>query len=62
MQMAVRLWGSKTPGNAQCGRDLTLLKNKKKVCSILLIFIYSLSLIYIFIHYTHFYLNILFLF
>uniref|UniRef100_A0A1B0DCD6 G-protein coupled receptors family 1 profile domain-containing protein n=1 Tax=Phlebotomus papatasi TaxID=29031 RepID=A0A1B0DCD6_PHLPP len=35
--MAVRLWGSKTPGNAQNDRDVTLLKNKKKVIKMLLI-------------------------
>jgi leucokinin receptor len=33
IQMALRLWGSKTPGNAQNARDITLLKNKKKVSS-----------------------------
>ncbi|GAB0091732.1 prolactin-releasing peptide receptor [Sergentomyia squamirostris] len=37
IQMAVRLWGSKTPGNAQNDRDITLLKNKKKVIKMLLI-------------------------
>lgn len=31
IQMAFRLWGSKTPGNAQDSRDITMLKNKKKV-------------------------------
>lgn len=31
VQMAVKLWGSKTPGNAQNERDKTMLKNKKKV-------------------------------
>lgn len=31
IQMALRLWGSKTPGNAQDSRDITMLKNKKKV-------------------------------
>lgn len=35
--MALRLWGSKTPGNVQHARDVNLLKNKKKV---LLNFIY----------------------
>lgn len=30
--MAVRLWGSKTPGNAQDTRDITLMRNKKRVC------------------------------
>lgn len=29
--MAIRLWGSKTPGNAQNSRDITLLRNKKRV-------------------------------
>lgn len=36
-QMAVKLWGSKTPGNAQDVRDLNLLKNKKKVIKMLVI-------------------------
>lgn len=31
IQMAIRLWGSKTPGNAQDARDINLLKNKKRV-------------------------------
>lgn len=31
IQMAIRLWGSKTPGNAQNARDITLLRNKKRV-------------------------------
>lgn len=31
IQMAVRLWGTRAPGNAQDSRDITLLKNKKKV-------------------------------
>jgi hypothetical protein len=30
-RMALRLWGSKAPGNAQDSRDATLMKNKKKV-------------------------------
>jgi leucokinin receptor len=30
-RMALRLWGSKTPGNAQDSRDANLMKNKKKV-------------------------------
>lgn len=34
IQMAFRLWGSKTPGNAQDSRDITMLKNKKKVRSL----------------------------
>jgi hypothetical protein len=29
--MAVRLWGSRAPGNAQDSRDANLMKNKKKV-------------------------------
>ncbi|XP_058833579.1 RYamide receptor-like isoform X2 [Topomyia yanbarensis] len=37
IQMAFRLWGSKTPGNAQDSRDLTMLKNKKKVIKMLII-------------------------
>lgn len=32
IQMAIRLWGTHAPGNAQDSRDITLLKNKKKVC------------------------------
>jgi leucokinin receptor len=31
VRMALTLWGSKTPGNAQSSRDATFLKNKKKV-------------------------------
>lgn len=30
-RMAVRLWGSRAPGNAQDSRDANLMKNKKKV-------------------------------
>lgn len=30
-RMALRLWGSHAPGNAQFIRDATLMKNKKKV-------------------------------
>lgn len=37
IQMSVRLWGSRTPGNAQDARDITLLKNKKKVIKMLII-------------------------
>lgn len=37
IQMAVRLWGSKTPGNAQNQRDQALLRNKKKVVKMLVI-------------------------
>ncbi|KAL7019195.1 hypothetical protein ACKWTF_011042 [Chironomus riparius] len=37
IQMAIKLWGSKTPGNAENSRDLNLLKNKKKVIKMLLI-------------------------
>ena len=29
--MTIRLWGTRAPGNAQDSRDITLLKNKKKV-------------------------------
>lgn len=39
--MAVKLWGSKTPGNAQDLRDITLLKNKKKVIKMLVIVVVS---------------------
>lgn len=35
--MAVKLWGSKTPGNAQDVRDFNMLKNKKKVIKMLVI-------------------------
>jgi leucokinin receptor len=34
IRMALTLWGSKTPGNAQSSRDATLMKNKKKVSPI----------------------------
>lgn len=34
IRMALRLWGSKAPGNAQDSRDATLMKNKKKVSSL----------------------------
>jgi leucokinin receptor len=34
VRMALTLWGSKTPGNAQSTRDATLMKNKKKVSPI----------------------------
>ncbi|CRK91705.1 CLUMA_CG005351, isoform A [Clunio marinus] len=37
IQMAIKLWGSKTPGNAQDVRDFNLLKNKKKVIKMLVI-------------------------
>lgn len=37
LKMAVKLWGSKTPGNAQDVRDFNLLKNKKKVIKMLVI-------------------------
>jgi leucokinin receptor len=33
IRMALTLWGSKTPGNAQSSRDEALMKNKKKVGS-----------------------------
>lgn len=39
--MAVKLWGSKTPGNAQDVRDINLLKNKKKVIKMLVIVVVS---------------------
>lgn len=35
--MAIRLWGSKTPGNAQDSRDVTLMRNKKRVIKMLII-------------------------
>lgn len=31
VRMAFKLWGTKTPGNAENNRDATLMKNKKKV-------------------------------
>ncbi|KAJ9594924.1 hypothetical protein L9F63_013784 [Diploptera punctata] len=37
IRMALTLWGSKTPGNAQTTRDATLMKNKKKVIKMLVI-------------------------
>lgn len=37
IQMAIKLWGSKTPGNAQNERDKALLRNKKKVVKMLVI-------------------------
>ncbi|XP_055323157.1 tachykinin-like peptides receptor 99D [Sitodiplosis mosellana] len=37
IQMAIRLWGSKTPGNAQDTRDITLMRNKKRVIKMLII-------------------------
>ncbi|XP_037933760.1 neuromedin-K receptor-like [Teleopsis dalmanni] len=37
IQMAVKLWGTRTPGNAQDLRDMTLLRNKKKVIKMLII-------------------------
>ncbi|XP_034945758.1 RYamide receptor-like [Chelonus insularis] len=36
-RMAFRLWGNKTPGNAQDSRDANLMKNKKKVIKMLVI-------------------------
>ncbi|XP_047097988.1 prokineticin receptor 1-like isoform X2 [Schistocerca piceifrons] len=36
-RMALRLWGSKAPGNAQDLRDATLMKNKKRVIKMLVI-------------------------
>ncbi|XP_057326628.1 RYamide receptor isoform X2 [Microplitis mediator] len=36
-RMALRLWGSKAPGNAQDSRDANLMKNKKKVIKMLVI-------------------------
>ncbi|XP_063708779.1 RYamide receptor-like [Culicoides brevitarsis] len=44
IQMAVRLWGSKTPGNAQNARDLNLLKNKKRVIKMLVVVVISFVL------------------
>ncbi|XP_055915102.1 neuropeptide Y receptor type 2 [Eupeodes corollae] len=37
IQMAVKLWGTHAPGNAQDSRDITLLRNKKKVIKMLII-------------------------
>ncbi|XP_017477504.1 PREDICTED: prolactin-releasing peptide receptor-like [Rhagoletis zephyria] len=37
IQMAVRLWGTRAPGNAQDTRDTTFLRNKKKVIKMLII-------------------------
>ncbi|KNC29885.1 Neuropeptide Y receptor [Lucilia cuprina] len=37
IQMTIRLWGTRAPGNAQDSRDITLLKNKKKVIKMLII-------------------------
>ncbi|XP_066593738.1 RYamide receptor-like isoform X2 [Prorops nasuta] len=36
-RMALRLWGSKAPGNAEDSRDANLMKNKKKVIKMLVI-------------------------
>ncbi|RZF39144.1 hypothetical protein LSTR_LSTR005772 [Laodelphax striatellus] len=36
-RMALRLWGSRAPGNAQDSRDANLMKNKKKVIKMLVI-------------------------
>ncbi|CAO1437875.1 unnamed protein product [Diamesa tonsa] len=36
-QMSIRLWGSKTPGNASGARDVTMLKNKKRVIKMFVI-------------------------
>ncbi|XP_016660125.1 RYamide receptor-like [Acyrthosiphon pisum] len=37
MRMALRLWGSHAPGNAQDSRDANLMRNKKKVIKMLVI-------------------------
>uniref|UniRef100_A0A0A1WYF4 Tachykinin-like peptides receptor 99D n=1 Tax=Zeugodacus cucurbitae TaxID=28588 RepID=A0A0A1WYF4_ZEUCU len=37
IKMAVKLWGTRAPGNAQDTRDITLLRNKKKVIKMLII-------------------------
>ncbi|KAG8260036.1 neuropeptide Y receptor activity protein, partial [Homalodisca vitripennis] len=37
VRMALRLWGSRAPGNAQDSRDANLMKNKKKVIKMLVI-------------------------
>ncbi|TMW48066.1 hypothetical protein DOY81_006857 [Sarcophaga bullata] len=37
IQMTIKLWGTRAPGNAQDSRDITLLKNKKKVIKMLII-------------------------
>nr|XP_024217353.1 neuromedin-K receptor-like [Halyomorpha halys] len=36
-RMALRLWGSRAPGNAQHSRDANLMRNKKKVIKMLVI-------------------------
>ncbi|XP_073989225.1 RYamide receptor-like isoform X1 [Rhodnius prolixus] len=36
-KMALRLWGSRAPGNAQHSRDANLMRNKKKVIKMLVI-------------------------
>ncbi|XP_063984009.1 neuromedin-K receptor isoform X1 [Diachasmimorpha longicaudata] len=36
-RMALKLWGSRAPGNAQDSRDANLMKNKKKVIKMLVI-------------------------
>jgi leucokinin receptor len=41
LQMAVKLWASKAPGERQSERDITLLKNKKKVIKMLVIVVVS---------------------
>lgn len=38
IQMAVKLWGTKAPGNAQNTRDKNWLKSKKKVGNIVGVF------------------------
>lgn len=47
-RMALRLWGSHAPGNAQFIRDATLMKNKKKVTKLNLIFLSSFAPIMVF--------------
>lgn len=44
MRMALRLWGSHAPGNAQDSRDANLMRNKKKVRVLLFVSISELRL------------------
>ena len=46
IKIARKLWGSRTPGNAEDTRDAHVLKNKKKVY-IINILKYSLQLVFI---------------
>uniref|UniRef100_A0A1A9VF93 G-protein coupled receptors family 1 profile domain-containing protein n=1 Tax=Glossina austeni TaxID=7395 RepID=A0A1A9VF93_GLOAU len=44
IQMAINLWGTHAPGNAQDSRDITLLKNKKRVIKMLIIVVVAFGL------------------